>query len=66
MKSLEQHNKEVIEYFYEMNKPYPRKNGIACPKCGEELLDSDGRFLASHPPQRNVHCPKCDYRGYRY
>lgn len=66
LKSLEQHNKETLDYMYQLNKPYPRPNGLACPKCGCELMDTDGNVLASHPPQRNVNCSKCDYRGYRY
>jgi DNA-directed RNA polymerase subunit RPC12/RpoP len=66
MKTLDQHNKETLDYMYEHNKPYPRKNGLACPKCGSELMDTDGYVYASSPPQRGVNCSKCDYRGYRY
>lgn len=44
----------------------PRLNGIACPKCGAELADSDPNVvLTSLPPQMRVHCSSCDYRGYR-
>lgn len=43
----------------------PRPNGVACPKCGEELWDSDPMVtLTSNPPQKNVHCEACGYRGY--
>ena len=45
---------------------FPQPNGIACPKCGSELMDSDSGVLTSMPPQRNVHCPKCGYKGYRF
>jgi len=39
---------------------------INCPKCKEELWDSASMCtLTSNPPQKNVHCPKCGYRGYR-
>ncbi len=38
---------------------------IECPKCGNELLYSDNTILTSYPPQRNIHCPKCSYKGYK-
>ena len=44
---------------------YPQPNGIACPKCGAELMDTDGMILTSYPAQRNVKCSKCEYVGYR-
>jgi ribosomal protein S27E len=38
----------------------PQPNGIACPKCGAEMLDTTpGLRLLSSPPQMNVHCPAC-------
>lgn len=55
-----------------MPEPYnfygkPRPNGIACDKCGHELMDScPNVMLASNPPQLNVHCPKCGFTGYRF
>ena len=47
----------------------PRLNGIACPKCGSELFDSNPNItLTSFPAQKNTHCSseKCDYTGYRF
>jgi len=46
---------------------YPQPNGIACPECGEELMDSDALLLTSIPPRRNIHCPgrNCVFVGYR-
>lgn len=45
----------------------PHANGIACPECGLELWDSSpGLVLTSNPPQRNVHCPACKWRGYAF
>lgn len=45
-------------------KPHP--NGIECPTCSKELWDSDPTMvLTSNPPQKNIHCPACGYRGYR-
>jgi len=50
---------------YPNNNPQP--NGIKCPKCGEELMDTyPNMILTSDPPQKNVHCPKCDHKGYRF
>jgi hypothetical protein len=44
----------------------PRPNGVACPQCGKELLDSDPNMrFSSSPPKMNVHCASCDYTGYR-
>jgi hypothetical protein len=67
LKTLEQHNAErhqVIQAFAYNNDPRP--NGIACPECGAELLDSEPMVtLTSDPPMKNVHCDKCYYRGYR-
>ena len=57
LKSLDDHNREAAM------KP-PAKNGIACPKCGEELLDSNpGIFLESG--KLDVQCDGCGYRGQR-
>jgi DNA-directed RNA polymerase subunit RPC12/RpoP len=44
----------------------PKSNGIACPKCGNELMDTNPMMtLTSYPAQKNIHCPKCGYTGYR-
>lgn len=45
----------------------PQLNGVKCPKCGKELMDTyPNMILTSDPPQKNVHCPKCDHKGYRF
>ena len=42
-----------------------RPNGIACPTCGSELVDSDpGRILTSLPPRVRVRC-QCGFVGSR-
>jgi len=52
-------------YGYPRTEPEP--NGVKCPKCGEELMDTyPNMILTSDPPQKNVHCPKCDHKGYRF
>jgi DNA-directed RNA polymerase subunit RPC12/RpoP len=64
LKSISQHEAETWESFEaqrKLNEPHP--NGLACPKCGAELWDSNPMIvLASYPPQKNVHCPSCNYR----
>ncbi len=63
LKSLEQHNAISYSYFIQATT-YPKLNGIACPKCGGELMDSNNCLLPSYPAQKNVNCSKCDYRGF--
>lgn len=65
MKSLDEFNAEQYEYHRKLNDDSPQPNGIACPKCGKELFDSNPHVqLDSNPPQMGVHC-ECGYRGYR-
>lgn len=44
----------------------PVPNGVSCPACGEELYD-DAKLLVlqTTPPQKPVHCPKCNWKGLR-
>ncbi len=67
MKTLSEFNREQYEAYQQTeNSMKPHPNGIECPKCKEELWDSASMCtLTSNPPQKNVHCPKCGYRGYR-
>lgn len=72
MISLEQHNKEMWKFHmttfdrYGARDSQGQKNGIACPNCNSELTDSSPDMtLTSHPPQKNVHCDSCGYKGYR-
>lgn len=66
MKTLMEHNAERDQAWINMNDSSPRPNGIACPECGKELMDSNPFVtLTSAPPQKNVHCPACGYVGYR-
>lgn len=67
---LQQHNAQRQQpVYYPVSKPVskPIPNGIACPKCGEELLDSTpDRALLTHPIQYRIHCPSCGYSGTRF
>jgi DNA-directed RNA polymerase subunit RPC12/RpoP len=60
--SLKEHNNRFNDFIYENVKC---GNGIACPNCNEELMDSDNYILTSNPPQRNVKCTKCDFKSFR-
>lgn len=68
LKSLFEHNNMSSTFYLGLIEQSPVPNGIACPKCGEELLDTNPNVtLTSMPPKKNVGCSsdKCDYTGYR-
>lgn len=66
LKNLDEYNAQANDLHWKLNSNEPQLNGIACPKCGEELYDSNPMItLTSMPPKKNVHCSKCDYLGYR-
>jgi hypothetical protein len=66
LKNLAEHNKKASLRQWGMNSNEPTLNGMACPECGEELYDSKPMItLTSFPAQKNIHCSKCDYVGYR-
>lgn len=62
--SLEDYNAQKILGLQHQYKPIP--NGIACPNCGHELVDSSPfSDLTVYPPQKNVHCQECYFLGFR-
>ena len=65
--SLDTHNAEAwSSQNASFGNDKPVLNGIACPMCGEEMYDSNPMItLTSIPAQKNVHCSKCKYVGYR-
>jgi DNA-directed RNA polymerase subunit RPC12/RpoP len=66
LKSLAEHNSSASTWHMSMYSNLPLPNGIECPECGEELMDTNPMMtLTSMPPKKNVHCTKCNYRGYR-
>ena len=66
LKSLDEFNAERHEAHRLANSNEPRPNGIACPKCGAELFDTNPNvILTSYPAQKNVGCKACSYVGYR-
>lgn len=68
LESLEDHDMRRRREICERMRQTPVRNGIACPKCGHELLDSrpNEQFMSA-PPQMAVHCPQpgCGYKGLR-
>ena len=64
MKSLADHEAEC-QLVYDHLGNEPVLNGIACPRCGEELWDTCPNLtITSNPPKKAIHCT-CGYRGYR-
>lgn len=68
LKSLEEHNRQILDYYAEQEelRRKGRANGIACPECGKELVDNIEITLMSNPPQKQIWCPNCNYKGTRY
>lgn len=54
LKSIKEHNNRFT-------KEISFSTGIACPKCGSELMYVDQNLLLSNPPQRRVQCSKCNH-----
>ena len=62
--SLEEYNNLARKRWNAFQSSY--KNGIACPRCGEELYDTNPSIeLTSYPPKKDIHCNNCKYTGYR-
>jgi DNA-directed RNA polymerase subunit RPC12/RpoP len=66
MKTLSEYDKEYHERRnYTKSSEY--STGIACDKCKHELsFTSPNLVLMSSPPQKNVECPNCGFKGYMY
>lgn len=63
--SLKEYNEGAMRIYRE--KINPSLNGIACPQCGKELVDSDPhKVLLSNPPKTVVKCNDCEFNGYRF
>lgn len=66
LKTLEEHNISSAQIHKNINGDASVKNGIACPLCGAELLDSrPSVMLTSWPPKKDIKCDNCKYTGYR-
>lgn len=69
MKSLKEHDLERSRAWTEQSLPSggaKQPNGIACPRCGEELVDTMPQVqLTSIPPRKHVGCLSCGWTGTR-
>ena len=70
LKTLREHEEDEYKKYVQSIKDggIARLNGIACPKCGEELYDSNPHsVLLSYPPKTSIIClnHNCNYEGYR-
>jgi ribosomal protein S27E len=66
LKNLSEHNREKSLQWQWQSAVNSQLNGIACPECGQELLDTNpDQVLLTAPPQFRVHCSSCDYTGTR-
>lgn len=66
--TLEEYEHKVWEQYQKANEELTNgiPMGIACPQCGEELWGDKFCVLMSNPPQRNIWCPKCGWKGTSY
>lgn len=63
MKTLDEHNAIKMQLYCMINANL--KNDIACPRCGEEMIDSKlNVVLTSYPLKKQVTCEKCSFNGY--
>lgn len=67
MKTLDEHNELTLKGY---SLPPGKSNdgaNVLCDDCGNEMIytDANNLILMSNPPQRNVHCPKCNKKGYK-
>lgn len=62
LKKIDDHNKERYDSWCRILDRIG--TGVECPSCGEELIETHpGVILTSNPPQKLVHCPKCEYKN---
>ena len=64
LKNTESKLKSIKEHNNRFTKEISFSTGIACPKCGSELMYVDQNLLLSSPPQRRVQCSKCNHIDY--
>ena len=66
LKSLSEHNSQKMNDNWDLYSNNPVPNGISCPVCEKEMVDSSPMMvLASIPPKKAVGCPSCKYTDYR-
>jgi len=65
--SLSDHNSARKKYWNANQEELPEKNGIACPKCGTEMIDVDPIEVVESKgyPMKWTRCPNCGLRRKR-
>ena len=59
LKSLEEYDKEHMKITFEA-----RLTGIACHRCGTEVINTDPNMvLTSYPARKKIGCTKCQWHG---
>lgn len=62
--SLEAHNQARMKAAVLAQQ---KRTGIACPRCGRELVDRYADVvLTSCPPMKDVVCNNCGFTGHRF
>lgn len=62
LKSIEEHNSKRRAEIGDMYDNHPKPSGIACPKCGTEMMVDMLSLYMSSPPQRMVFCRECRHQ----
>lgn len=66
LKTLKEHDDAILSKSSVGSVEGSRPNGIACPECGKELVDTNPSVtLTSNPPQKRVGCRRCRWIGTR-
>ena len=64
--TLEEHNLSIIGRI-KKEEPIVEGNGLACPNCRQELIDSkEPVIMTTIPAKKAVFCRNCSYKGYKY
>lgn len=62
MKKISEYNREYAE---KLRRERERWIGIACDECNYELKGSK-YLLLTNPPQQDIECDNCGWKGRRY
>lgn len=65
MKTLSEYNAEWSEKNKKIDRRMEQWINIACDHCGHELVGENTLLLTS-PPQQNITCPGCGWKGRRF
>lgn len=64
MMTLDEYHKERQAHWGGVDRPKNNEpSGVRCNGCGKELRIDLSALLLSDPPQRNIWCGNCGWRG---